>query len=139
MADTNHHHIPTEGDGISYSALGWSMLVLAVVTLVCYVIVWGFYHFLESRSAAADTPRNALAAPAVTPTIQDGRIVSGNTSPTPLLVDEPLNLQSQRTKTQQVLSSYAWVDQAAGTMRVPIDVAKDLVLKHGLDVRGGGQ
>lgn len=139
MADTNHHHIPTEGDGISYSALGWSMLVLAVVTLVCYGIVWGFYHFLESRSAAADTPRNALAAPAVTPTIQDGRIASSNQSASPLLVNEPLILKMQRTREHDVLTSYGWVDRNTGTLRVPIDVAKDLVLKHGLDVRGGGQ
>ncbi len=138
MADTNHH-IPTEGDGISYSALGWSMVVLAVVTLACYGIVWGFYHFFESRSAAADTPRNALAGPAVTPSIDGGRIVSGNQSSTPLLVNEPQNLKGQRTKEHDLLTSYGWVDRNAGTMRVPIDVAKDLVLKHGLEARGGGQ
>jgi hypothetical protein len=138
MADTNHQ-IPTEGDGISYSALGWSMVVLAVVTLVCYGIVWGFYLFFESRSAAADTPRNALAGPAVTPSINDGRIASGNQSSTPLLVDEPRNLKLQRTKEHDTLNTYGWVDRNAGTVRVPIDVAKDLVLKHGLDARGGGQ
>ena len=33
MADTNHTHGParTEGDGIAYRGLGWSMLILAVI------------------------------------------------------------------------------------------------------------
>jgi hypothetical protein len=33
------------------------------------------------------------------------------------------------------LASYAWVDPAKGVVRIPIDVAKDLVLKKGLPVK----
>ncbi len=139
MADTNHHTAHTEGDGISYSGLGWSMIILTVITLVCYGIVWGFFNFLESRQAAADPAPSPVAAAPVTPTIQDGRIVSGNTSPTPLLVDEPVNLEKFRARERELLSTYAWADQGAGTLRVPIDVAKDLLIAKGLPVRGGGQ
>lgn len=142
MADTNHHgHEPirTEGDGIAYSSLGWSMLILTLVTLACYAIVWGFYVFMESRAVANDTVRSPLAAEATYPTIVDGRIASGNASPTPMLVDEPTNLQRFRAQEQETLTTYGWVDQNAGTVRVPIDVAKDLVIAQGLPVRPGGQ
>lgn len=142
MADTNHHgHAParTEGDGISYRGLAVSMIVLTAITLACYLIVWGFYMFMESRAIANDPVRNALATAPVTPTITDGRITSGNTAPAPLLVNEPVNLKKFRDHEHEVLTSYGWVDQNAGTVRVPIDVAKDMVLKQGFAVRGGGQ
>lgn len=143
MADTNHHGpaVParTEGDGIAYSSLGWSMLILALITLACYLIVWGFYTFMEHRAVERDPGRSPLAAEATYPTIVDGRIVSGNGSPTPLLVGEPANLQVLRAREQEILTTYGWVDQNAGTVRVPIDVAKDLVIAQGLPVRAGGQ
>lgn len=143
MADTNHHgHAAparTEGDGIAYSRLGWAMVILAAITLACYAIVWGFYTFMESREVSNDPARSPLAAPATYPTIADGRIVSGNASPTPLLVNEPANLQKLRAQELEALTTYGWVDQNAGTVRVPIEVAKDLVLSQGLPVRAGGQ
>ncbi len=143
MADTNHHgHAAparTEGDGIEYKSLGVSMLVLTIVTLACYLIVWGFYLFMDHRSVTNDTVRNPLAAPAVTPTIVDGRIVSSNASPSPLLVNEPANLKKFRDHEVEMLTTYGWVDQNAGTVRVPVDVAKELVLKQGFPVRAGGQ
>jgi hypothetical protein len=143
MADTNHHAhatpAQTEGDGISYRGLGVSMVILTIVTLTCYVIVWGFFLFMDARATANDPARNPLAGEAVTPTIVDGRIESSNVSTTPLLVNEPANLKLFRAHEHEVLTSYGWVDQNAGTLRVPIDVAKDMVLQHGLPVREGGR
>lgn len=143
MADTNHHGhsspTPVEGDGISYSGIGWSMLWLAVITLVCYLIVWGFFGFMENKAIANDPARNALAAPATTPAIADGRIISGAASPSPLLVDEPTNLRAFRAREHELLTTYGWVDQNAGTVRVPIAVAKDLVMAQGFPVRAGAQ
>jgi len=36
---------------------------------------------------------------------------------------------------EQKLASYDWVDQKAGTLRIPIDRAMDLVAQRGLPVR----
>ncbi len=143
MADTNHHgHASparTESDGIEYGRLGWSMVILTAVTLVCYLIGWGFFVFLDSRQTENDPARTPLAAAPVTPSIVDGRIVSGNQSAAPLLVDEPANLRRFRTTEHDTLVSYGWVDQNAGTLRMPIDVAKDKLIQQGLPVRAGGQ
>ena len=142
MADIKHaspHGLPerTEGDGVSYKALGWSMAVLAVITLFCYALVVGFFKFMESRAEAVDPPRAPLAAPPVRPAIQDGRVVGGPASVPSLLVREPLNLQKFRDEEEHLLSSYGWVDQNTGMVRLPIDRAKALLLERGLVVREG--
>ena len=141
MADTNHEHGParTEGDGIVYRGLGWSMLILAVITLMCYGIVAGLYKFMESRAVAGDTNRAPLAAPQAQPAIVDGRLLPGNTTPpATLLVNEPVNLQKFRAQEEHILTSYGWMDQNAGTIRMPIARAQDLLMARGLPARSTG-
>ena len=139
MADTNHDHAGparTEGDGIAYRGLGWAMLVLAIVTLICYGIVVGLFKFMESKAVAGDTNRAPLAGPQAQPAIVDGRLIPGNTTPpATLLVNEPVNLQKFRAQEEHILSSYGWMDQNAGTIRMPIDRAKELLMERGLPAR----
>lgn len=140
MADTKHaapvHGTePTEGDGISYKGLAWSMIVLAAITLFCYALVVGFFKFMESRAVESDTVRAPLAAAPVQPAIQDGRITGGAASVPSLLVREPVNLKKFRDEEEHLLSSYGWVDQNTSVVRLPIDRAKALLLERGLPVR----
>lgn len=143
MADTNHGHVhpvQTEGDGISYRALGVSMAVLTVVTLVCYGIVWALFAFMGNRAASQDAPRHALAEQRPAAEIVDGRIETHGAAAGPtILVVEPTNLKKFRDHEIEILTSYAWIDQATGVVRVPVSVAKDLLLQQGLPVREGGR
>lgn len=125
----------TEGDGISYKGLAWSMAVLTIITLFCYVLVVGFFKFMESRAVSSDSARSPLAAPPVQPAIEGGRVVGGAASVPALLVQEPMNLQKFRAEEEHLLTSYGWVDQNAGVVRLPIDRAKALLLERGLPVR----
>jgi hypothetical protein len=136
--DTKHaDNARTEGDGVSYRGLGWSMAILAIVTLFCYAIVVGLFKFMESRAVAGDTPRAPLAAAQVQPAIEDGRMVGGPSSVPSLLVREPMNLKKFRDEEEHLLTSYGWVDQNAGVVRLPIDRAKALLLERSLlPVRG---
>ena len=53
--------------------------------------------------------------------------------PEPRVEEKPyLQLQNLRVLEDHVLSSYAWVDQNAGTVRIPIDKAIDMVAQKGL-------
>jgi hypothetical protein len=53
--------------------------------------------------------------------------------PEPRVEEKPyLQLQNLRILEDHVLSSYAWVDQNAGTVRIPIDQAIDMVAQKGL-------
>lgn len=139
MKDTNHLHpedVRTEGDGVSYKGLAWSMIILTIITLFCYAFVVGMFKWMESRAVENDATRSPLAAAPVHPTIVDGRVVGGTTAPVPsLLVNEPINLQKFRTHEEEILTTYGWVDQNAGTVRLPIDRAKALLLERGIAVR----
>jgi hypothetical protein len=129
MADTNAHHdplagLPVEGDGISYQGIWWFAVILALTTITCGVIVWGLFRFMEYRVAESDPARSPVARPA------------GEAPPGPrLLTDEPANLRTFRQSEDERLASYEWLDKNAGTVRIPIDRAKDLVLERGFPVR----
>ena len=141
MADTKHHAGPVgtgpvEGDGIQYSGVGWFVVILTATTLFCMALVWGLFEWMNTRAANRDVPRSAVSGPAVEPTIVDGRIDGGtNRSGPAMLVTEPAVLEIFRTREADELTTYGWVDQNAGTVRIPIDRAKELLLERGLPTR----
>ena len=141
MAETNHHphaHTePTEGDGINYSGIIWFVVVLVVTVILSQLVVWGLFVFMEYRVASTEAPRAALAAPPSSPIIENGRLVSGGeTTPQPgLIAIEPMVLGEFNKAQNEALSSYGWINQGFGTVRLPIDRAKALVIERGLPVR----
>ena len=141
MADTKHAHgtAPVEGDGVSYSGIVWFVVILTLTTVACQIIVWGGFKLMEWRVASTEAARAPLAAERAHPTIDRGRVVTGTSeSPQPaLLVTEPIALREHRANEASSLSAYGWVDRGAGTVRIPIDRAKALVIERGLPTRPG--
>lgn len=140
MSDTNHHGRsaePVESDGVNYGGIGWFVVILTATVLVSQLVVWGAYEWFAYRVERADAPRAVMADPQTSPAIEGGRLVSGaETSPQPaLLVDEPTVRREFSRAQDEAQTTYGWIDQAAGTIRLPIDRAKDLVLERGLPVR----
>jgi len=138
MADTKHglpgstHSLPVEGDGINYRGIVWFVVILAITTACCQVLMWGLFRVLDNRAAQADAaaPPPPLARPALTE------------PPPPNLLfnlDEPGNLQKYRESEELRLTTYGWVDRNAGRVRIPIERAKTLLLERGLPVRGNQQ
>jgi hypothetical protein len=57
--------------------------------------------------------------------------------PAPQLeTDERTQLNDIRLNEEQILSTYGYVDQKAGVVRIPIERAMDLIAQRGLPVRG---
>jgi hypothetical protein len=139
MADTNHSHThapvgadPVEGDGVSYRGIGWFVVVLALTTFISQGLMAVLFKYLQHETVQSDPPRPALAAPA------------GQLPPAPNLlylkteepeVSEPGNLARFREQEESVLHGYA-IDNATGTVRIPIERAKALLLERGLPVAG---
>lgn len=133
MADTKHGAapaLPVEGDGVSYSGIIWFVVILTATTLVCQLLMWGMFAVLKDREASQDLARSPLAVP------------QGQAPPGPNLLamlpnahGEPAALKDFRAKEEQTLHSFGWVDQNAGTVRIPIDRAKELLLQRGLPTR----
>ena len=145
MADTNHHAAPApvEGDGVSYSGIIWFMVVIGITTIGCQLLMWvllkGFQH-----QAAGSTVATAPMAVTVTErqapvgrVYPDMHAIGLQNGPQPqLLVNEPANLADIRKHEHDMLTTYGWMDQNAGVVRLPIDRAKDLIIERGLPVRG---
>lgn len=103
------------------------LIFLGGVVVVCAIVavaMWGLFIVFENQAAQNDPVMSPLAIPA------------GQLPPEPrLLTDEPLNLQRVKSEEREVLEGYGWVDQQAGTARIPIDEAKKRLLEQGLPVR----
>jgi hypothetical protein len=140
MADTKPHTIPTEGDGVNYRGIVWFVVVLTVTTLVCQLLMWVMLRaFQHQTPTAAVSP---VAEPVQASPALEGRVypqlnaIGRPAGPQPpLLVYEPGNLAQFRAREQQLLTTYGWVDQNAGVVRIPVEKAKDLLLTKGLPVR----
>jgi hypothetical protein len=110
---------------------------LAVAVVLVYFIVDGLYSYLDKRMEAGQLP----ISPLVTNSPKDTRHVSKadteNAFPTPRLEeDERGQLNDIRLKEEQTLGSYDYIDQNAGTVRIPIERAMELIAQRGLPVRG---
>jgi len=125
---------------------------LAVAGVIVHFVVTGLFSRLQKQSEAEQTP----VSPLVTNAPQDTRHLPpeyktdsespdyqkylDKNFPTPQLeLDERTLLNKDRLREEQTLSTYDWVDQKAGTVRIPIDRAMDLIAQHGLPVRTQSQ
>ena len=94
----------------------------------CIVVVfamWAMFDFLYSRENAKNPPNP--------PSMFSDR---QKLPPQPRLQAIPkIELGRLRNNEQQILNSYGWLDQSKGTVRIPVDVAIDIVAKKGLPSR----
>lgn len=101
---------------------------LVVVCVAVWLLMAGFLKFTMGRLSAGDPEVSALARP------------EGQLPPEPrLLTDEPTNLRDFRATEAQKLDHYGYVDQAAGTVHIPIDAAKELLIQRGIPSRATQQ
>ena len=129
-----YEHTDISTRGVLYFLAG-----LAVFGALAYLAAAGVYSYLDKRSAAEQTPVNPLVtnAPADTRHIADDYPKSAFPNPR-LETDERGQLDGDRLKEEQTLSTYDYIDKNAGTVRIPIDRAMDLIAQRGLPVRSRG-
>jgi hypothetical protein len=137
-ADELHNDdVAHEHSDVNIRAVIASAVVVAVVCAVTAVLMYGlFWYVLESQAAARDPRLSPLAMPAteMPPTTTATPTFGGAPDPK-LLTNEPTYLSHVRTREQDLLHTYGWVDEKGGVARVPIDEAKKLILERGLPVR----
>lgn len=136
------NHVNQHGNGgyersdIGVAGILYFLLGLLVAGILVYFVVNGLYAFLQKRSEAEQTPLNPLVTNAPTDTRHVDRDYPKATFPDPKLEeDERGQLNGIRLKEEQTLSTYDYVDKSAGTVRIPIDRAMDLIVQRGLPVR----
>jgi hypothetical protein len=131
-----HGHGDFERRDISAAGIIYFLVGIAAATLIIHFLLAGLYDFLDKREKAQQPPVNPL----ITNVPADTRQIPSNypekAFPSPRLErDERRQLNDIRMAEEQKLASYDWVDQKAGTVRIPIDRAMELVAQRGLPVR----
>jgi hypothetical protein len=141
VSDNIHPANSTGNGGYERSDIGvkgvlYFLLGLAVAGVFTYFIVDGLYSYLDKRSEARQTPVNPLVTNAPADTRHIPNDYPKGAFPDPRLENaERGQLNDIRLKEEQTLSSYDWVDEKAGTVRIPIERAMDLIAQRGLPVR----
>jgi hypothetical protein len=115
------HHSPNgaghEESEVSVRLIVVSLAFLAVFTFIICVMVVGIFRYFHASYGTDEAVR--LSQPVI--------------PPEPRIEVAPYEeLQQLRIKEDHILNTYAWVDKNAGTVRVPIDRAIDLLAAKGL-------
>jgi hypothetical protein len=100
---------------------------LVVTVIVCALVVIGLYKYLDEREQSEKAGRYPLAAGIVRPL-----------PPPPRLQTYPFDdIKALRREENKLLEHYAWVDQKAGVVRIPIERAMEVLVEKGLPYRAG--
>jgi hypothetical protein len=144
MSNEIHPATPAGNGGYERSDIGaravlYFLAGLAVAGVLAYFVVDGLYHFLDKRSEAEQAPVNPLVTNAPADTRRIPKDYPQGAFPNPKLEeDERGQLNDIRLKEEQTLSTYDYIDKNAGTVRIPIDRAMDLIAQRGLPTRAKG-
>lgn len=152
MADTKQHGHASGPDpndqGFELQDIGSGSVIaffitLLVVVFLANVVIRGIYKGLDYYSKSHQ--------PAMSPMMEmktktapnaDLRLVNPSEAgqfPEPRLeTDEATEINDFRRKEEDTLRTYGWVDKDAGTVRIPIDRAMQLIAERGLPVRPEG-
>jgi hypothetical protein len=103
---------------------------LVAGSTVIALLVVPFYNYLERREAAEKTTRYPLS-------------LTGEKRPAPpppRLQTYPFqDIKELRQQNRPLVGTYQWIDRSAGTVRIPVERAMDLLAERGLPYRKGGQ
>lgn len=114
---------PEEFDhDVNIKAVVWSGVILAGITAVAFILMWWLFQGLVASHADRD-PEPSPIREATEPAVPPG----------PVLQTEPEeDLRRMLEMEEALLTSYSMVEGEEGYARVPIEVALEMALEHGL-------
>lgn len=137
--DSSNGHGSFEHQDLQVAGIVYFLIGLLVITVLCLFGIRGLYEFLDRRDKAEQPPVNPLITSAPGDTLHIAPGYPQRVFPNPKLEeDERGQLNGILLNEEQILYSYGWVDQKAGTVRIPIERAMELIAQRGLPVRPEG-
>ncbi len=132
-----------ESSDVNVRALIWFFVIFVIFSIVMHFALWALYKGFvnmerkeKPRLTSIAQPVDA-AVPKNQPLLQpfprkiEGKVIQPQRS-TPVT-----DLADMRREEEKALTTYGWVDQQKGVVRIPIDVAKQLVVQRGMQVQQG--
>jgi hypothetical protein len=117
MEENKHHSVGHEETDVNPWVIGKFAIGLAVVCVLSLGLLYGVFRFMLSQEGG-----------------KAAEIVKAPPKPQ-LEVVPTVELKSFKAAEDQELSTYGWVDQQKGVVRIPIDRAIDMLAKKGLPAR----
>jgi hypothetical protein len=119
-ADAQHEHTDIE------PSIAWKFAIwLSIAILISAAIVYGSFWLFEGYEVEAN--REAQVFPMAAGQVRE--------PPGPRLQTQPFkDVHKLREAEQQKLTTYGWVDQGAGVVRIPIEDALRLMERRGMVV-----
>lgn len=121
--EQGHNGVQYEKTDVKEGAIARAGIALVAVGLLSGVAVLWLFGALLSREVAREPPPPPLAQ------------ASGRQPPEPRLQERPASdVDALRAEEREVLSSYGWVNEEKGVVRIPIDEAMRILARRGLPV-----
>ena len=121
----HHDHERKDVDVISLFVI---VFMLFMASAVIFLLVTGMMHYFKLHERSKTGGRANIPATR-----------APEFPPPRLEVNPGASLAELRAAEQVDLDSYGWVDRNAGTIRIPIDRAMQLILERGLPDVGAGK
>lgn len=111
-----------ETKDVTASSVARALVILVVSTAAVVALIIPMFLWLKSRAESAEPPPPPM-----------GRQDPGRMPAEPRLQTTPVqDLAAVRQADQQLLTTYGWVDEQAGVVHIPIDVAMQIIAQRGL-------
>jgi hypothetical protein len=111
-----------ETKDVTARSVARALVILVVGTAVVVALLYPLFLWLRSRAERADPPPPPM-----------GRMDPGRLPAEPRLQTTPVqDLAAVRQADHELLTSYGWVDEQAGVVHIPIDVAMQMIAQRGL-------
>ena len=123
--DLENPELRHEHRDVDIWAVGKFAIALVLLAIVSLAGLLGLYRYLLNQEGGA-----------IQQTAKGFDVDARHRPPAPQLEETPaVDWQRQLAAEENVLHSYAWIDQKGGTVRIPIDRAIDLLAQRGLPAR----
>ena len=124
------HH---EKSDVNVRALLWSVVIFIVFGGVTHGLLYmQFQYFRGLFRGATNAPLTSVGRPPGASVPQEPRLQPFDNGAAPNTSTPVTDMDEMRAAEEKALHTPGWIDQQKGVVRLPIEVAKELVLQRGL-------
>ncbi|MFZ0419095.1 MAG: hypothetical protein WAM04_13435 [Candidatus Sulfotelmatobacter sp.] len=137
--ENSAEHESFEHQDLKAAGIVYFLLTLVVLIMLSMFGLRGLYAYLDRREKASQPAVNPLVTSVPEDTLHIAPGYPQTAFPSPKLEeDERGQLNGIRLQQDDILYTYGWVDEKAGTVHIPIERAMDLLVQRGLPLRPQG-
>ncbi len=134
-----------ETSDVNVKALLGFVVVFLVFAVITHIVLYLLFHRYKAMfSTDTNQPLTAIERPAGADVPEEPRLQpfkakdAKGTDVPPTAATPVIDMETMRHNEEEALNHPGWVDQKAGRVRLPIDLAKQIVVQRGLPVNGAG-